>query len=747
MGEISRPPMRSHTEVGVGPPPAVNMVPVTVLCGFLGSGKTSLLQHILLNKENMRIAVLVNDMASVNVDAAVTRKGVDPQDVAELQNGCICCQLSGELISQVNALASRVPPPAGVVVESSGIAQPSRIAAAFDKAQNKTAVLDTVVTVVDGTRIVSDMMSREVVGNRPDWVKVERTTKSDATQIVDLLVEQIEYADVVLLNKCDMISEQQKTAALQLIRNLNPTCRVLESSFGRVGLKEIMHTSLYKPNRQVLSSVSPENVSSIIASMGSFVYRTTRLMHPVRLQGLVSGWSSERVLRSKGYVSVAASPSPHRYYWSHAGRILQLQHPPKFSDWDDNRGPDAPTAEIVFIGHSVHESVITQLLDDCALTCDEEKETFPPSCVVKAVQDPGEKQQELESQLKHHWFKIAVVLGVITVLWNIAEGVASIQLGISDEAVSLYVFGIDSIIEVLSALVVLFRLYSTRASFLPNSDAPPSPISPALVARQQQHELYSAFAINLLLIGLVIASITSSTISLVKHKHLDTSVPGLGIGAFSLIFMCLLYFTKVKAAVMLNSKVLAADASCSLACCLLSFVLFAGSLVCLILPSLWFVDPITAIVIAVVIFRDAAHSLHSLWHRFALLHHQHQSQSPQQWPQQDAVMELCCGSNSFDLRIYRMFYNSTYTAAGSLRATVIKAKPEPASASPKAKLRSVVVPINNSSAATVLVDVDALLAAEDERVALANAAAALAAASSSAAPTPATEAPSCAKRA
>jgi G3E family GTPase len=401
---------------------ALSPLPVTVLSGFLGAGKTTVLNHILANREGRRVAVIVNDMSEVNIDGALVRGGPgqstldvevalnrSEERLVEMSNGCICCTLREDLLEEVSQLALE-----GkfdyLVVESTGISEPLPVAETFTfedesgQSLSHLARLDTLVTVVDGANFLEQYREAQSLSEAGESLGEE-----DERNVADLLVDQVEFCDVLLISKTDLISDKELDALKAILRSLNPDAELVPITQGDVPLDKVLDTDKFNFERAQLApgwlkEMRGEHVPETEEyGIVSFAYHARRPFHPQKFHDLLNQeWFGNGLLRSKVFFWLATRP---RYagQWSQAGGIAHHGMAGVF--WKaipEDQWPDDPETrqfimdkwqepfgdmrqELVFIGQSLDQAKMRAALDDCLLS---EAELLEGMEAWKTLPDP-----------------------------------------------------------------------------------------------------------------------------------------------------------------------------------------------------------------------------------------------------------------------------------------------------------------------------------------------------------------------
>lgn len=376
-----------------------NKLPVTVLSGFLGAGKTTILSHILNNRENKKVAVIVNDMSEINIDSAIVQSEVSlnrsEEKLVEMSNGCICCTLREDLLEEVTKLAQE-----GrfdyLVIESTGISEPLPVAETFTFADENgislsdVADLDTMVTVVDAVNFLKDYDEAKYLQETGESLGEE-----DERSVADLLVDQVEFADLILISKTDLATPSEVERLTAILKTLNTSAKIIPIANGNVEIDNVLNTGLFDFERAQqapgwLQEMRGEHVPETEEyGIGSFSYEARRPFHPEKFhEFLHSTEKYGKLIRSKGYFWLATRPQ-FAGQWSQAGGIARYGFAGLFwkavpeQDWPEDKDYLASIKrmwvepfgdmrqELVFIGQGLDQQAMTQALDECLLSEEE----------------------------------------------------------------------------------------------------------------------------------------------------------------------------------------------------------------------------------------------------------------------------------------------------------------------------------------------------------------------------------------
>ena len=389
-------------------------LPVTVLSGFLGAGKTTVLSHILNNRDQKKVAVIVNDMSEINIDSSIVENEVSlnrsEEKLVEMSNGCICCTLREDLLQEVGNLASE-----GrfdyLVIESTGISEPLPVAETFTFADEKgkslsdVARLDTMVTVVDCVNFFRDYEEAKTLRESG-----ESLGDDDHRNVADLLVDQIEFANIIFISKTDLVKEAQVSRLIAILKTLNTTAKIIPIANGKINLDDVLNTGLFDFEKAQqapgwLKEMRGEHIPETEEyGIGSFTYSARSPFHPEKFYNFVHNNIENfgKLIRSKGYFWLATRPT-FACQWSQAGGIANYGFAGMF--WKAIPKENWPTdkeylesieknwvepfgdmrQELVFIGQNLDQQAMTEALDSCLLT---ENELLKGKSFWKTLNDP-----------------------------------------------------------------------------------------------------------------------------------------------------------------------------------------------------------------------------------------------------------------------------------------------------------------------------------------------------------------------
>ena len=380
----------------------MNKLPVTVLSGFLGAGKTTVLTHILNNRQDKKVAVIVNDMSEINIDSSMIQNEVElshkEEKLVEMSNGCICCTLREDLLLEVNKLAKE-----GrfdyLVIESTGISEPLPVAETFTFADedgvslSDVSKLDTMVTVVDAVNFLKDYDEAKSLKDAGE--SLESLGEEDERSVADLLVDQIEFADVLLISKTDLVEKSELDKLIAIIKTLNTSAKIIPISNGEVDIEKILNTGLFDFDKAEqapgwLKEMRGEHIPETEEyGISSFSYKARKPFYPQKFFDFLHNKNlSGKLIRSKGYFWLATRPQ-FAGHWSQAGGIARYGFAGMFwkavpkENWPEDQDSldsikeswEEPFGdmrqELVFIGQGLDKKQVTEALNACLLTDDD----------------------------------------------------------------------------------------------------------------------------------------------------------------------------------------------------------------------------------------------------------------------------------------------------------------------------------------------------------------------------------------
>ena len=374
-------------------------LPVTVLSGFLGAGKTTVLTHILNNRQNKKVAVIVNDMSEINIDSSMVKSDVTlshkEEKLVEMSNGCICCTLREDLLLEVTKLAKEGRFD-NLVIESTGISEPLPVAETFTFADedgvslSDVAKLDTMVTVIDAVNFLKDYDEAKYLKDSGE--SLESLGEEDERSVADLLVDQVEFADVLLVSKTDLVKKQELDKLIAIIKTLNTDARIIPISHGKIDIDKILDTNLFDFDRAEqapgwLKEMRGEHIPETEEyGISSFSYKARKPFYPNKFFDFLHNKNlAGKLIRSKGYFWLATRPQ-FAGHWSQAGGIARYgfagmfwKAVPKeswpqdkdsldaiYENWEEPFGD--MRQELVFIGQGLDKEQVTKALDECLLS-------------------------------------------------------------------------------------------------------------------------------------------------------------------------------------------------------------------------------------------------------------------------------------------------------------------------------------------------------------------------------------------